>query len=248
MRIAMLELLVTRESQHTPGWAAVAGCERCYDFRPVCESRKSGGPTLEFARWFGDKIEARLRPEDRELRDYWRAAAMNGVDAGKVAAESPRAILPGYFFDRKAGLAYPSAFKADQYYPDVNGRLFADLTTHYDSRAGLKNLERPVLIIQAHQDPIGDKTAEDIRALITGSKLVYIDAYSKLRASLGRCTALYSAADVAIAGSGAAQRHAPGDSSSPQLTPAIADHQNLSCWQIFSPTFRLGLPNVSLPL
>jgi proline iminopeptidase len=136
---------------------------------------ESGGPTLEFARWFGDNIEARLRPEDRERRDYWRAATTNGVDAGKAAAESLRAILPGYFFDRKAGLAFASAFKPDQYRPDLNGRLFADLTTHYDSREGLKNLKRPVLIIQAHQDPIGDKTAEDIRALITGSKLVYID-------------------------------------------------------------------------
>src|SRR5262245_51168706 len=34
---------------------------------------ESGGPTLEFQQWFGDNIEARLRPEDIELRDHWRA-------------------------------------------------------------------------------------------------------------------------------------------------------------------------------
>jgi proline iminopeptidase len=135
---------------------------------------ESGGPTLEFQQWFGDNIEARLRPEDRELRDYWLAAGKNGVDPGKAATESLRAIFPGYFFDRKAALAFASAFKADQFHPDVNKGLLADMNRHYDSREGLKYLKRPVLIIHAHQDPIGDKTAEDNRALITGAKLVYI--------------------------------------------------------------------------
>jgi proline iminopeptidase len=135
---------------------------------------ESGGPTLAFTQWFGDNIEARLRPEDIELRNFWLAAGNNGVDSGKAATEALKAILPGYFFDRKAALTFASAFKPGQYHPDVNERLFADMRKHYDSREGLKNLKRPVLIIQAHQDLIGDKTAEDIRALITGAKLVYI--------------------------------------------------------------------------
>jgi proline iminopeptidase len=134
----------------------------------------SGGPTLEFNQWFSDNIQARLRPEDVELRDYWRAAAKNGVDPGKAATEALRAIVPGYFFDRKTALAFASAFKVGQFHPDVNAGLNADMETHYDLREGLKNLKRPVLIIQGHQDPIGDKTAEDIRALISGSMLVYI--------------------------------------------------------------------------
>lgn len=134
----------------------------------------SGGPTLEFTQWFGDNIEARLRPEDRELRDYWRAAGKDGVDAGKAAIEALKAIFPGYFFDRKAALAFASEFRPGQYHPDVNERLFGEMRKHYDSREGLKNLKRPVLIIQGHQDPMGDKTAEDIRALIAGSTLVYI--------------------------------------------------------------------------
>jgi proline iminopeptidase len=134
----------------------------------------AGGPTLEFDRWFGDNIEARLRPEDVELRDYWLAAANNGVDPAKAATEALKAIVPGYFFDRKTALAFAHAFKADQFHPDVNEQLFADMEMHYDLREGLRNLTRPVLIIQGHQDPIGDKTAEDIHALITGSKLVYI--------------------------------------------------------------------------
>jgi proline iminopeptidase len=135
----------------------------------------SGGPTLEFQQWFGDNIEARLRPEDLELRQHWLAAAKNGVDSEKASIEALRAIVPGYFFDRKAGLTFASGFKAGQLHPDVNEQLFADMRKHYDSREGLKNLKRPVLIIHGHQDPIGDKTAEDISALIAGSRLVYIN-------------------------------------------------------------------------
>jgi proline iminopeptidase len=134
----------------------------------------SGGPTAEFKQWFGDNIEARLRPEDVELRNFWLEAAKTGVAPGKAATESLKSIVPAYFFDRKAGLAFASAFKEGQLHSDVNQGLSADMDKRYDSREGLKHLTRPVLIIQGHQDPIGDKTAEDIRALISGSTLVYI--------------------------------------------------------------------------
>ena len=55
----------------------------------------SGGPTLEFAQWFSDNIDARLRPEDIEARSYWQAAVKNGVDRDKAALEETRAIVPG---------------------------------------------------------------------------------------------------------------------------------------------------------
>ncbi len=32
-----------------------------------------------------------------------------------------------------------------------------------------------MLIVQGHQDPVGDKTAEDIHGLIPGSTLAYIN-------------------------------------------------------------------------
>lgn len=133
----------------------------------------SGGPTLEFAQWFGDNIEARLRPEDLAMRDYWTQAAQRGVDAEKVAIETLRAIAPGYFFDRSVGLAFAGELRDGQYHPDVNAALFADMGASYDLREGLKRLARPVLILQGHQDPIGDRTAEDIRALVPKSTLVY---------------------------------------------------------------------------
>ena len=135
----------------------------------------SGGPTLEFAQWFNDNIEMRLRPEDIEARSYWQAAVKNGVDREKAALEGVRAITPGYFFDRKKALAFAATMKDGALHPEVNAMLFGDLSKRYDLRDGLKKLDRPVLIVQGHQDPIGDKTAEDLHALIPGSTLTYIN-------------------------------------------------------------------------
>ena len=83
--------------------------------------------------------------------------------------------MPAYFFDRKKGLAFAGALKNGELHADVNRMLFTDLAKHYDLRPGLKKLDRPVLIVQGHQDPGGDKTAEDIHALISGSTLSYIN-------------------------------------------------------------------------
>jgi len=135
----------------------------------------SGGPTLEFTQWFGDNIDARLRPQDLEARSYWRTAAKNGVAPDKVALENVKAITPGYFFDRQKGLAFASEIKEGDLHNDVSALLSTDLGKHYDLRPGLAKLDRPVLIIQGHQDPIGDKTAEDIHALIARSTLTYIN-------------------------------------------------------------------------
>jgi proline iminopeptidase len=135
----------------------------------------SGGPTLEFAQWFSDNIDARLRPEDIEARRYWQLAVKNGVDRDKAALEEIRAITPGYFFDRRKALEFAATFKEGELWQDVNELLFGDLARRYDLRDGLKKLNRPVLIVQGHQDPIGDKTAEDIHALISGSTLEYIN-------------------------------------------------------------------------
>jgi proline iminopeptidase len=135
----------------------------------------SGGPTMEFFDWFGDNINARLRTEDREAANYWMAAMERGVDRQKAVVESLRARTPGYFFDRAKALQFAAKFSGDGLHLDTMNGLNADLAKEYDVRDGLNKLARPVLIVHGHQDPIGDKTAEDIHAVISSSTLVYIN-------------------------------------------------------------------------
>ena len=134
-----------------------------------------GGPTLEFTQWFPDNIRMRLRPEDLEAERSWDDAEKRGIDADKAALEGIRAITPGYFFDREKGLAFAKQLTDGAVHVKVNLLLFEDMAKHYDSRPGLQKLDRPVLIVQGHQDPVGDKTAEDIHAAIKTSVLAYFN-------------------------------------------------------------------------
>jgi proline iminopeptidase len=104
----------------------------------------SGGPTTEFRDWMGDNIGTRLRPGEDNLNAYF-------FDRGKL-----------------------SLFTAGPLHHDTYKLINADLRKHYDVRDGIRRLKRPVLIVHGHQDPIGDKTAEDINHLIPSSILRYI--------------------------------------------------------------------------
>ena len=134
----------------------------------------SGGPTLAFAASFQDNIRARLRPEDVEAQRYWEEAGKRGVDPDKAALEALRAIVPGYFFDRSKGLEFASQLREGSLHPQVNTLLFQDLAKSYDVRDGIRRLDRPVLIVHGHQDPISDRIAADIQSLIPSSTLQFI--------------------------------------------------------------------------
>jgi len=134
-----------------------------------------GGPTLEFTRRFSDNIRMRLHPEDLEAERSWQDAEKRGVDADKATLEAIRAVTPGYFFDREKGLAFGRQLSDGTAHVKVNQLLFEDMAKHYDSRPGLQKLDRPVLIVQGHQDPLGDKTAEDIHVAIKRSVVTYLD-------------------------------------------------------------------------
>jgi len=134
------------------------------------------GPNLDYLEWFGDNVASRLRPEDNAAVEYWTAAATRGVDADKVAVETIRAVAPsGYFFDRAKGLAAVDKMLTDGImHARVSEVLWEDMMKGYDLSPQLRKLDRPVLIVQGHQDPIGQKTAEQIHGLIKSSSLAYI--------------------------------------------------------------------------
>jgi proline iminopeptidase len=118
---------------------------------------ESGGPTQEFRQRFSDNIQARLHSEDKEAQRYWIDAAKHGVESDTAAREALRAITPGYFFDRAKGLAFAAAQPRGGLHQDALLLLNADLAKSYDLRDGLRQLLRPVLIIEGHQDPIGEQ-------------------------------------------------------------------------------------------
>lgn len=135
----------------------------------------SGGPDNEFRARFGDNIAARLHAEDMDARQKWIAAGKEGADIDKVRMGALKAIVPAYFFDRAKGLGVAAAFPDRALRADASELLNQDLGKHYDLRSTLTKLTRPVLILQGHQDPMGDKTAEEIKALLPSATLRYFN-------------------------------------------------------------------------
>ena len=82
--------------------------------------------------------------------------------------------MPGYF-DRAKAMEFTKSFKEGSLHRDMGAILSADLPGSYNPGPGLMKLERPVLIIHSHQDPMGDKTPEDIHALISSSSIRYLN-------------------------------------------------------------------------
>src|SRR5262249_3536726 len=84
-------------------------------------------------------------------------------------------ILPAYFYDREKALAFAKATPEDSLHAEVGGALWPDLAVHYNVREALKQVDRPALIVQGRQDPIGESTAYEIHLTLRGSSLKFID-------------------------------------------------------------------------
>ncbi len=139
---------------------------------------ESGGPTIAFGQWFSDNIESRLRPEDIDAQQASVQAERSATTVAARDAAAMRglvAILPAYFFDRDKGIEFGKSMQPGSMHRDTSAILNAELPTSYGPSNGLMKLQRPVLIIHAHQDPMGDKTAEDIHVLISSSTIKYLN-------------------------------------------------------------------------
>jgi proline iminopeptidase len=124
----------------------------------------SGGMDMTFQSYFGHNIESRLWPADLEARK-----------AAKTPIENVRAVLPGYFYDREKALAFAKATPPDSLHGDVGAALMPDVALHYNVRESLKKVDRPALIVQGRQDPVGESTAYEIHLTLRGSFLKFID-------------------------------------------------------------------------
>jgi proline iminopeptidase len=123
-----------------------------------------GGMDVQFQSYFGPNLEMRLWPADKEARA-----------AAKTPTQNIRAITPAYFFDREKALAFAKATPDDALHGEVSAAMWPDLAKNYNVREAMKKLDRPTLIVQGRQDPIGESTAYDIHLAIKGSSLRFIN-------------------------------------------------------------------------
>ena len=136
----------------------------------------SGGPTRDFYEPFGDNLEARLLPADREAVDFWRQPAQRQADPQRATYESLRAKVPAYFFERRKAWSFVALMRPEGYTAAVNRLLLADLErTGYDLRPALRRVHVPALVLQGRQDPMPESVAIELHGLIEGSRLRFLD-------------------------------------------------------------------------
>ena len=135
-----------------------------------------GGPNLDFLDYFSSNIDSRLTAADREAVAFWSDPGRANRNGGRVAYEQFRAMLPGYVYQRRSALALIEALDVDSFRPRVNELMMGNLATiGYDLRGRFETFDRPVLILQGRQDPVGESTAFQTQRMIRGAALEFIE-------------------------------------------------------------------------
>jgi len=130
----------------------------------------SGGITPKFFDYFYSNISFRLHQED--LDEGKRATA------GDLLAEL-KPIWPGYFFSRERGLATKQLL--DSTLANKGASTIDRFTTNnYIATTatrvkGLHNYKNKVIMIQGRQDPIGESTVYETKALLPQTQFFFIE-------------------------------------------------------------------------
>jgi len=124
------------------------------------------GPTSMVFRYFLDNITMRLRPED------FREMAI----ADSLKQPVIKAILPGYFFDRKRALETKARLNLADFNVKAGNLTWPAYMADENKRVeALKQYKGRVSIIQGRQDPVGESTAFEIKELMPQTSIHFIE-------------------------------------------------------------------------
>lgn len=127
-----------------------------------------GGITARFFTYFNANIQMRLYKEDKE-----EAKNARGMAAGL------KAIWPGYFYSRERALALKQLL--DTSFANAAGTAIYRYTikdynaTEAARLKGLHKYKNPVFLIQGRQDPVGESTVYETKALLPQMRFTFIE-------------------------------------------------------------------------
>jgi|SRR6185437_11436906 len=135
-------------------------------FAPKLILLSSAGPSSKVFRYFWDNISMRLYPED------WKEMAI----CDSLKKPIIKAILPGYFFDRKRALEIKALLNMDDYNAKAESLTWPAYAADENKRVdALKSYKGKVSLIQGRQDPVGESTAYEIKELMPQTSIHFIE-------------------------------------------------------------------------
>ncbi len=134
----------------------------------------SGGINLDFMKYAGERINARLTQQERDSLAYWTERIGQGDTSYHARLQRGKFLAPAYVFDKKHVPII--AERLTQGNSAINGLVFANLRAiTFDCTEQLRYFQRPVLIIQGKNDIITVETAEYAHKVIPRSQLVLLE-------------------------------------------------------------------------
>ncbi len=125
---------------------------------------------------FSDNIFSRMNSEDHEKYDYWNKPEKRVVDSNHALVERIRAMMPGYFYDRKKSLLVSEEMKDSDFNLELGNFIWPDIEKRkLDLTKKVAKFKGPILILHGRQDPLGESIAELIHNHYINSELVYIE-------------------------------------------------------------------------
>ena len=127
--------------------------------------------------YFRDNIFSRLHVADKDKYNFWADSARFTGNPNHAFAEIVRAMIPGYFYDRKKSLLISEAITDTSF--DIHGMgkwIWNDI-----SKRNLKLQKMSpvysgeILILHGRQDPLGESIPHSLKNYYKNSELVFIE-------------------------------------------------------------------------
>ena len=136
----------------------------------------SMGFDFSMFRYFNDNIYSKLHSGDIELLKYWSDSSRVAIDPKHAIVETIRAKIPGYFFDREKALLVSQNMKDSDFNFEMGNWIWRDVEKNYSNLNTTKsNFDKPVLVLQGRQDPLGELAAMNLSRYYANSKLIFIE-------------------------------------------------------------------------
>lgn len=136
----------------------------------------SMGFDFSIFRYFNDNIMSKLWQSDLDALKYWSDSVRYVADPHHAIVETIRAKMPGYYFNREKALAMGKEMKDSDFDFTMGNWIWIDIEKKYMNLGKTEsNFDKPVLILQGRQDPLGESAAINLSKYYKNSKVIFIE-------------------------------------------------------------------------
>ena len=126
--------------------------------------------------FFLDNISSRLRPSDEDLYEYWSDSSRRAENPKHALVERIRAMMPGYFYDRKKALIATQSMKDSDFNFTMGRWIESDIKKRgLDLAKRGVHFGKPVLVLAGRQDPLGESIPQMLYRSYSKSTLIFVE-------------------------------------------------------------------------